>query len=120
MALGERIATLRKKRGWTQGILAEKVGVHSNHITRWETNRMRPSITTLRRIAEALGVTLDELLDEEQPTPAALADEPELVEKLQQLQELAPQDRAMVFRMIDTLATQKRLEKLLATAKTPL
>ena len=42
MTLGQKIAALRKKRGWTQDYLAEKVNVNGRHVSRWENGRMHP------------------------------------------------------------------------------
>jgi transcriptional regulator with XRE-family HTH domain len=120
VSLGRKIADLRKKRGWTQDLLAEKVGVHKNHVTRWETDRMRPSIKTMRRLADLLGVSLDHLLDDNDvPEPVATptvttVDDPVLAEKVRKLQELNPDDLAIVYRLIDTLSTQKQMERLLS------
>ncbi|MBM3462819.1 MAG: helix-turn-helix transcriptional regulator [Armatimonadetes bacterium] len=41
VTLGENIANLRRQQGWTQALLAEKMDVHTNHASRWETNRQR-------------------------------------------------------------------------------
>lgn len=108
--LGEKIATLRKRQGLTQDAFAKKIGVHSNHITRWESNRMRPSVQMLEKIAAVFGVTTDRLLDAQAlAAGVGLGGNQELVEKMEQLQELDEEDRAMVFRMIDSLSTLKRM-----------
>lgn len=116
MALGDNIARLRRERGWTQVILAEKMDVNPNHVSRWERNRQRPSSRTLKRLAEELGVTLDDLLSKEQPPPDVMSMDLELREKFVMIQELSPEDRALVFRVIETFATRKRMEKLLGGA----
>jgi transcriptional regulator with XRE-family HTH domain len=115
VSLGEKIASLRKQRGWTQDLFAEKVGVHKNHVTRWETGRMKPSTNTLRKIASVLGISLEALMDSNS-VPVDLTEDPELFEKCRLLQELEPEDRAVVYRMIDTFAKQKRLAQMLIRA----
>jgi transcriptional regulator with XRE-family HTH domain len=118
VTLGEKISILRRQRGWTQDELAERVQVHTVQVSRWETGKMRPSRKTLQKIAEVLGVTADELRSGEQPLPQELSRDRELVERVQQIRELDPEDRAMILRMIDTLLTQKRLARLLVSQKT--
>lgn len=116
VALGQKISDLRKQRGWTQEMLGEKAGVHTNHVSRWECNRMRPSGKMLKRLAELFGVSYDDLLENEQPpTPPALANDPEMVERFLQVQQLDDQDKAVLFRMIDLMATRKQMERLLGS-----
>lgn len=112
-SLGEKIAELRKERRWTQQVFAEKIGVHPNHITRWESNRFRPSSEMLQKIAEVFEVRLDDLLDPKLNLPQALAEDKQLLERLELLRELEPDERAVIFHIIDTYATQRRLVKLL-------
>lgn len=114
MALGDKIASLRKQRGWTQDILAEKVGVHHNHVSRWENSRMRPATKTLRKLAALFSVSLDELINDEQPPTELLGKDVELVEKFRMVQEFGAEDRAVLFHLIDLMATQKQMEQLLA------
>ncbi|MGE0494382.1 MAG: helix-turn-helix domain-containing protein [Vulcanimicrobiota bacterium] len=62
MSLGRTISDLRKKKGLTQVELAEKLGVHQSHITRWESDRVRPRQSTLANLAEVLDCSIEELL----------------------------------------------------------
>ena len=113
MSLGKRISRLRKQRGLTQQELAAKVGVHANHVTRWERDHMRPSTKTLALIAEALEVSVDEILASgESPSAVTVAD-PQLLRTFHQAQELDPEDRGMVIRMVEALLTKKRMEQAL-------
>lgn len=41
-SLSEQIKTLRKTRGWTQLLLAEKLGVEQSTVSRWESGQSRP------------------------------------------------------------------------------
>ena len=53
----------RDLRGMTQAALAEKAGVNRMTVAEIETGRKQGSITTLRAVANALGVSLDELAE---------------------------------------------------------
>ena len=59
------IAKLRKAKGWTQEILADVSGVHRIMIARFETTNANMTIETAKRLADALGCTIDELLKED-------------------------------------------------------
>jgi transcriptional regulator with XRE-family HTH domain len=62
---GNKIRLIREEKGLTQLYLATVVGVTTDTISRWE-NRRYPSVKldNARKLAEALDVTLDELLEE--------------------------------------------------------
>ncbi len=60
--LGRRIAALRKQQGLTQDELAEKLGLSSQAVSKWENELSCPDIMLLPRLAELLRVTVDELL----------------------------------------------------------
>lgn len=57
--MGERIATLRKSKGYTQAELAEMTGLQRSHIVRLEQGRYGATIDVLSAIATALGCQID-------------------------------------------------------------
>ena len=59
---GPMIRRLREKRGLTQLQLAERLCVSDKAVSKWETGRGYPDITLLEVLAEALGVSVTELL----------------------------------------------------------
>jgi len=62
--LGDKIRHYRKRAGLTQEQLAEKADLHHNFIGEVERGNMETSLTSLLRIAKALGVRVRELVDE--------------------------------------------------------
>lgn len=60
--IGEFISMLRKEQGMTQATLAEKLSISNRTISKWENGDGLPDITILPDLANALGVTTDELL----------------------------------------------------------
>ncbi|MCL1928413.1 MAG: helix-turn-helix domain-containing protein [Treponema sp.] len=60
--LGETIYRLRKAKGMSQDELGKLVGVSNKAVSKWETYESNPDITLLPLLAQALGVTADELL----------------------------------------------------------
>lgn len=59
---GELIARKRKELGLSQAELAERVHVTDKAISRWETGRGMPGVDSLEPLADALGLTVSELL----------------------------------------------------------
>jgi len=64
--LGERLLALRDERDWTQTDLEAESGVSHTTIVGIETGRIsNPRTATLRRLARAFGMSLEEFLGEE-------------------------------------------------------
>jgi DNA-binding XRE family transcriptional regulator len=61
LTIGEKIQKLRWEHDWSQRELAEKISVHKNAIGYWETGKNEPTIFNCILLADAFGVTLDEL-----------------------------------------------------------
>lgn len=59
--IGKRISGARAKRGWTQEKLAAESDVASAHIGFIEQGRRRPTLSTLHKLANALGMSLEQL-----------------------------------------------------------
>ena len=59
---GTTIKQLREKRNMTQNELAEKIGVSSKTVSKWETAKGLPDISLLQPLARALGISLIELM----------------------------------------------------------
>ena len=64
-SIGQKIALKRKENGLTQEELAEKIGVSSQAVSKWENDLSYPDITSLPLISKILGVSIDELLSNE-------------------------------------------------------
>lgn len=60
--MGEKIAELRKAKNMTQKDLAEQMNVTDKAVSKWERNLACPDINSVPRLAEVLGISVDELL----------------------------------------------------------
>jgi len=65
MKLGENILKLRKRQGFSQEELGEKVNVTRQTISNWELGETSPNPEQLKLLSKALNVSIDELLDNE-------------------------------------------------------
>ena len=62
---GATIRQLREKKNLTQSELAEKIGVSSKTVSKWETAKGLPDISLLQPLAQALGISVIELMNGE-------------------------------------------------------
>lgn len=61
--MGEQIASLRKEQGMTQKDLAEKMRVTDKAVSKWERDLSCPDIDSIPRLAQVLGIGVEQLLD---------------------------------------------------------
>jgi putative transcriptional regulator len=61
VVLGKVIAHLRQKKGWTQGQLAQQVGVQQSTLSRIESGSLTPDAFVLKRLAMSFGYSAAEL-----------------------------------------------------------
>ncbi len=64
--LGEKIKALRIEKGWSLQDLAQKSGISAAGIHRIESNGITPTITTMMKIADALGKKVSFFIEEEE------------------------------------------------------
>ena len=59
---GNMVAVLRKEKGMTQLELAEKMGVTDKAVSKWERDLSFPDVSSIPKLAEILGISVDELM----------------------------------------------------------
>ncbi len=62
MEFAERLKAVREEKGLSQTELAAKTGLQPSAVSHFESGRRSPSFDNLRRLADALNVTIDYLL----------------------------------------------------------
>lgn len=75
MILADKIVSLRKKAGWSQEDLAEKLGVTRQSVSKWEGAQSVPDMDKIVMMSRLFGVSTDFLLKDEleEETPCAAA-----------------------------------------------
>ena len=63
MNLGNNLFKARKKAGLSQEIVAEKLGVSRQTISKWETDETVPDIYQSKKLAKLYNLSLDELIE---------------------------------------------------------
>ena len=62
MSVGEKIATVRKAKGWSQEDLGWKVGVSIQAVSKWENGKSEPDKEHMMMLCDLLGLSLEELI----------------------------------------------------------
>lgn len=67
--LADRLVALRKENGYSQEVLAEKLGLSRQSISKWERAEASPDTDNLIALAQVYNMTLDELLGNDESAP---------------------------------------------------
>lgn len=60
--LGKNLKQIRIQKGMTQGDIVRALGVSRSFVSNIENGKTNPTLSTIKRIADALGVSVDRLL----------------------------------------------------------
>lgn len=60
--IGKFIAKCRKENGYTQALLAEKLGITDRAVSKWENGKSMPDASIMLELCELLGINVNELL----------------------------------------------------------
>lgn len=77
MILADKIVSLRKKSGWSQEELAEKLGVSRQAVSKWEGAQSVPDLDRILQMSRVFGVTTDYLVKDELGEPEYTKDDEE-------------------------------------------
>ncbi len=100
MNFGEKISKLKKAKKMSQVELARITGISRDAISKYERGDVSPSVEYAKRIAEALGVSLDYLVSDSEREEAL---DSEAVRRVREIQGLPPQEKDKVFSVVDAL-----------------
>ena len=62
-SMGDIISTLRKEKGMTQKDLADRLNITDKAVSKWERNLAFPDTATIPRLADILGMSVEELMN---------------------------------------------------------
>lgn len=102
--LGQRIATLRKARGLTQVQLAERMGVAQQTLAHYEAGRLRLLAGALPKLADELGVSVEDLLGETKPKGRGKRGPvPKIQQQLERVSALPKARQRVVMEVLDSM-----------------
>jgi transcriptional regulator with XRE-family HTH domain len=102
-SIGQRLARLRKERGYTQVGLAEKTGTSQVLISAYETDRTALSAEMAVRFAVALEVTTDELLHPNVKTKSTAKPSLRVMRRLEQIEKLPESKQSFILSALDSM-----------------
>lgn len=106
--IGERVARLRKERGYTQVELAEKVGIIQTIVSAIEKGALKLSAEMAVRFAVALEVSTDDLLMPAKKRRTAARPSRKVLRRLEQIETLPDRQQQTVLKSIDMMLSGLR------------
>lgn len=109
MPFPDRLAALRKQRGFTQEALAELVGVTKTQVYRYENGSSQPTLDVIKKLAVSLCVTTDELIFEE----GERKPDDSLLFLMEGISMLDPDEKHVVREMVEGILLKHQAKRLI-------
>jgi transcriptional regulator with XRE-family HTH domain len=110
----DRLKDLRKRKGISQGELAELIEVHFTQVSRYERGETKPNAEAMTKLAKALDTTVDFLMNgtaDDVVNDAGL--EKELISRFKEVQDLETEDKRTVLSLMDAYIAKTKIQTLL-------
>lgn len=108
----ERLRELRQQRDLTQTRIAELVGVGLRVYHRWERGGAAPHFETLLKLADVLGVSLDELAGRKGAPDEARIKNHELHQLVREVDQLPDQEQQALILVIDSMVKRAKINRM--------
>lgn len=99
--VAKRLKEIRKRRGFTQTEIAEKLGLNQPLVSQYERGEIRIHASLVAAFAKVLKVTSDELLGLKQSKHNGILNDRRLLRRLQKMDDLSRRDQQALIRTID-------------------
>lgn len=111
MSLGQKITRIRKEKKLSQVDVASYVGVSRDAISKYERDDIVPSVENAKKIAQALGISLDYLVSEDDSLEVVDVD---MLNRMREIQRLSEDDKTTVIKIIDAFIRDTKTKKAYA------
>lgn len=114
MDFADRLKDLCKRKGISQGELAELIDVHFTQVSRYERGETKPNAEAMTRLAKALDTTVDFLINgtaDDVVKDAGLGKE--LISRFKEVQDLEIEDKKTILSLMDAYIAKTKIQSLL-------
>jgi transcriptional regulator with XRE-family HTH domain len=114
MKIGDNIKRIRLAKNLSQKEVISSAKLDAAQYSRIESGKTDPSVTTLDRIAKALGVSLAELFAATDELREINSQDKTIMEKVSLIEALTEEERKTIYTMLDAFTGKKKLIDALA------
>ena len=110
LSFGKRISILRKELKMSQTDLAKKLNTSVSVVSRYELDKMTPSVDTAKKLSIFLNTSVGYLLGEN--NDAELFKNPEMLKRFQDISEFNDDDKNHILYTLDALTKSVKLKSI--------
>lgn len=114
MNIGENIKAFRSIKKLSQKEVALTIGIDQAQYSRIESGKVEPTVSSLKKIADALNISVGDLFADDKPVDINSFDA-DLIERLKLMTELDKEDLKSLCHIIDIAVNKKRLKDSLSS-----
>jgi len=114
MTIGKKIKKVRENKGMPAKEVTTAADIGSAMYSRIENGVNDPSLTTLEKIAKALGIKLSALFDDDNQFEDINSYNAFTIEKVRTIELLSEDEKKTVFSIVDAFAGKKKLKDALS------
>jgi transcriptional regulator with XRE-family HTH domain len=114
MKIGENIKKIRISKGLSQKEVTLNAGLDPAQYSRIENGKTDPSVTTLERIAKAMGVSLANIFATTEELKEINSLDKTLMEKVTLIESLPDTEKQTIYTMLDAFIGKRKLKDALA------
>ncbi len=114
MNIGDNIKRVREAKNLTQKEVIMAIDMGAAMYSRIESGKTEPSLTTLEKVAKALGVSLVELIQSDESLSDVNSVDKSLMEKVRLMEALNDEERKTIYTMLDAFIGKKKLKDALS------
>ena len=113
MSLGNKIKQLRQEKNWSQDELAYHASIDGRQISRYENDKVTPSVEVVVKQAKAFDVSVDHLLFDNAPKRPLYEPANKLTEKIMHLENMSEEDEASLLHVLGAIEAKNKLKSLM-------
>jgi transcriptional regulator with XRE-family HTH domain len=114
VSLGKKLKQLRQEKGWSQDEFAFNAQIDGRQVSRYENDRVMPSVDVIIKMAKAFNVSLDYLLIDNMNRRPIEPITSKLVQRVLTLNGLTEEDENSLLHIIDAIEAKNKLKSLAA------
>ena len=114
MDIGSNIKRVREAKNLSQKEVITAIDMGAAMYSRIESGKTEPSLSTLEKIAKALGVSLVELIQTDESMNDVNSVDKSLMEKVRLMEALNDEERKTIYTMLDAFIGKKKLKDALS------
>ena len=118
MEIGKKIKSIREAKGMTAKDVISAVDMGAAMYSRIETGKTEPLLSSLEKIAKALGVSLSDFFSPEDAIADVNSYDCSLMEKAKAIEALSDEENKTVFSIVDAFVGKKKLTDALSNVLT--